>query len=64
MRMVSPLTTLRLGTIASCFAWSGGTRQIQSIPPLMSSAIWVLRSGMRRSSSLSMLGWPRGLSLK
>ena len=43
-------------------AWSLGTRQIQSTPPVISSAIRLSPSGMTRNCSLPIFGFPRGLS--
>ena len=48
MRMVGAETTVRLSMSLSMPAFSGGTPQIQSTPPVTTSAIWVSGSLMVR----------------
>ena len=64
MRIVSPLTTCSVGTVAACSAWSFGTCMMKSVPPDSASAIWVWRSGMKRISTLPIFGAALGESLK
>ena len=59
--MVSALRTVTLGAALSWSAWSLGTRQIQSMPPVTSSAMRLSASGMTRNSSLPIFGVPIGL---
>ncbi|MNC82402.1 hypothetical protein D3C75_1358980 [compost metagenome] len=64
MRMVLPVTICRFGIWPSCSAWSLGTLMIRSSPPEMTSAICVWRSGMKRITTLPILGCALGESLK
>ena len=63
-RMVSPLSTVRLGAAFSDSAWSAGTRQIQSTAPVISWAMRASGSRMTTNFTLPIFGCPSGLSLK
>lgn len=63
-RMVSPLSTERLGAALSESAWSAGTRQIQSTAPVINWAMRASGSRITVNFTVPILGWPSGLSLK
>ena len=62
--MVLAFSTVTCPMSASRSAWSLGTSQIQSSPPVRSSAIWVFISLMVRKRMLPMAGLPFGLPSK
>ena len=62
--MVFAFSTVTDPMSESRSAWSFGTSQIQSSPPVRSSAIWVFISLMVRNRMLPMAGFPLGLPSK